>query len=173
MNPGPAGAPRRRRRFPFFSLLAICELVAYIAVARWIGLGWAILATLVTSMLGMSLMRYFGAKAIRAYQADQAAGRPPGDHIVDGTISFLGAVGLLLPGFISDVIGLLCVLPPTRALLRPVARRLLESRLGSGGAQNLFGPRRVRTEAGVPDEAPSGEVIEGEVIDAREKDEGP
>ena len=172
MNPGPGPGPRRRR-FPFLSVLAIAELVVYIVVARWIGLGWAILATLGTSMLGMSLMRYFGAKAIRAYQADQAAGRPPGDHIVDGSISFIGAVGLLLPGFISDVIGLLCVLPPTRALLRPLARKVLESRMGSGGAQNLFGPRRVRTEAGVPDEAASGEVIEGEVIDPSRKDEGP
>ncbi|MEV0644403.1 FxsA family protein [Phytomonospora sp. NPDC050363] len=159
------------------TILGIAELVAYVAVVQWIGLGWAILATLGTSMVGMSLMRYFGAKAIRAYQADQAAGRPPGPQIVDGTIAFLGAVGLMLPGFVSDVIGLLCVLPPTRALLRPVARRLLESRMGSGSAQNMFGPRRVRTEAGMPEQAPTGEVIEGDVIEGEvidpDDDKGP
>ena len=175
MNPQPAP---RRRRFPFGAVLAVAELVVYILVGRWLGPGWTILLTLGTSFVGLSLMRYFGAKAIRAYAADQQAGRPPGPGIVDGSIAFVGAVGLLLPGFISDVIGLLCVLPPTRALLRPVARRLLESRMSSGTAQTVFGPRRVRTTTGRAPQAPAdGEVIEGEVIEAPPhgpgRDEGP
>ncbi|GLZ78869.1 membrane protein [Actinorhabdospora filicis] len=173
------GPVRRRRRFPFGSLLVICELVVYILVARWIGIGWTILLTLVTGFAGASLMRYFGAKAFRAYAEDAREGRPPGRTIVDGTIAFVGAIGLLVPGFISDVLGLLCVFPPTRALLRPLAERLLASRLPSGQMGAMFGPRRVRTEAGMPDESGphdviDGEVLEGEIVDGpREDNEGP
>lgn len=172
---------RRRRRFPFGSVLVIAELAVYVWAGYEFGLGWVILATLVSSFIGGSLARYFGAKAFRAYAEDMREGRPPGRTIVDGTIAFVGAIGLLLPGFISDVIGLLCVLPPTRALLRPLAEKLLASRLPSGQMGAMFGPRRVRTESGMPDESAShdvidGEVLEGDIVDEREhpkRDEGP
>jgi UPF0716 protein FxsA len=79
----------------------------------------------------------------------------------------VGGTLLVTPGFLSDVVGVLCLLPPTRALLRPVLTRFVARRLGLTGVGSGFGSRgatphrRTFREAEVLD----GEVIDGEVID--------
>jgi UPF0716 protein FxsA len=78
----------------------------------------------------------------------------------------VGGVLLLTPGFLSDIVGVLCLLPPTRAVLRPRLTRLVASRLGLGA---VAGGRRSETRR-----RPSyGDVIDGEVVDAPAQREGP
>src|SRR5204863_210597 len=79
-----------------------------------IGLGWTLLLMLATSALGGWLLKREGRKAWRAFQAEAQSGRPPGRQATDGVLVVLGGLFMLLPGFVSDAIGLLMIAPPTR-----------------------------------------------------------
>jgi UPF0716 protein FxsA len=161
-----------------FVLLAIAEIVVFILVAKAIGLLWAILIALVTSAIGMWLLRREGARGWRRFRSAVNDGRPPGREGVDGVVGLLGALLLLSPGFIGDAIGLLLLAPPVRAAARAGVRRAAESRISPSVAGQVFGPRFVRAKRGhapttVPPVTPeppppsSGppRAIEGEIVD--------
>ncbi|HYT10898.1 MAG TPA: FxsA family protein [Mycobacteriales bacterium] len=142
------------------ALLAV-EVATVALVSSWIGLGWTLLLLLLTSLVGGWLVRREGGRAWRAFSAAVAEGRPPGREALDGVLILLGGLLVLLPGFVSDVLGLLCLLPPTRRLL---GRALVAWALSRGRSTVL----RVRSTRGaaVPPypRGPSGEVvIEGEI----------
>src|SRR5699024_8366991 len=94
---------------------------------------------------------------VRALQRAVESGRLPGDEVTDAILVMVGGFLLVLPGFLSDVLGLLLVLPFTR----PAARRLLHVVVAHQAVklQTAAGPgvRRDRSSAG-------GQVIEGEVV---------
>ena len=150
-----------------FALVPIVEITVLISVGRSIGVGPTLVLLLVVSILGAALVKREGAKAWRSFQGALAAGRPPAKEVADGAMLLIGGTLLLTPGFVTDVVGTLLVLPPTRALLRRrvtsfVARRLVTRTLGrptSGMSAGWAGPehRRPPTQ--------TGRVVEGEVVD--------
>jgi UPF0716 protein FxsA len=157
-------------------IVPIIEIAALIGVGQVIGLGWTLVLMLATSVLGGWLLRRQGGRAWRAFRADVNAGRPPGPAATDGLVILIGGIFMLVPGFVSDVIGLVLLLPPTRLLLRGLVAHQVAARLSPHAATSLFGPRRVRARTGdvhtgpaTPDGAspagPPGEAIEGEIID--------
>lgn len=127
-----------------FVILAIAEIVVFVLLAKAIGLAWAILIAIVTSAIGLVLLRREGSRGWRRFRTAVAEGRPPGREGVDGAVGLLGAVLLLTPGFISDAVGLLLLAPPIRAAARAGARRAAESRISPTVAGQVFGPRLVR-----------------------------
>jgi UPF0716 protein FxsA len=163
-------------------VLAVVEIAVLIAIAQAIGLGWTILLVLATSALGGWLLRREGARAWRHFRADVAEGRPPGNAATDGVLVFIGGILMLVPGFVTAVVGALLLIPPTRRLGRALVVRLFGNRISAATATSLFGPRRVRVKYGAPQHrepdpaapAPSvtshvrdTEPIEGEIIDPR------
>ncbi|HZB47637.1 MAG TPA: FxsA family protein, partial [Mycobacteriales bacterium] len=98
-------------------LLLAVEVAVVALVSSWLGFGWTLLLLLATTLLGGWLVRREGARAWRSFSAAVAEGRPPGRTALDGVLILLGGLLVLLPGFVSDVLGLLCLLPPTRRLL--------------------------------------------------------
>lgn len=166
LSPGARRLSYRTRLVAAVYLLA--ELAVVIALAYVIGLGLTILAALGTSVIGAVLVRAIGMKAIRQYRDAVSQQTPPGETVVSGTIGIVGAVLLCLPGFISDLIGLLCVLPPTRFVLRPLVIRLLAKHVDSPSYSRWFGPRVVQAKWGAPKPSTASaddEVIDGEVLD--------
>lgn len=156
------------RRFGPFAF-GVIELIALVMVANWIGLGWALLLLLGTSVLGVALLRIEGFRAWTALRAAAADGRMSDDpdgaaaesaRMADTGARILSGVLLTFPGFVSDLIGLILLIPPIR---RGVGRRL------SAAAFRTFPGRRPggRTGAGPggTDGVQHGVVIEGEVID--------
>jgi UPF0716 protein FxsA len=146
---------------------ALAEVAVYVLLASWIGLGWTILATLATSALGWALLAKQGTKALGELRQRAEERRAPGRALGDAGLVALGGLLMVLPGFIGDLLGLLCLLPGTRALPRTLIARGVASRLPDA----MRGPvrvRSVRTEpvAG-PQEpfraGPATRVIEGEV----------
>src|SRR5438874_9582765 len=95
--------------------LAILEIVAFVLVANWIGIGWTILLVLATSLLGGWLLRREGLRAWRAFREVAESGRPPGAEVSRGLLGLGGAMLLAVPGFITDLVGLALLLPPVRA----------------------------------------------------------
>ncbi|MGO4598351.1 FxsA family protein [Terrabacter sp. 2RAF25] len=171
------GAPRARKvRLTRLALVAlmvlpIIEIVVVVAVGQAIG-GWPTFLLLVaTSLLGAWLIRREGAKAWRALEQAVRSGRMPAREIADGVVVLVGGSLLLAPGFVSDVLGLLLVLPFTR----PVARSMLAaviSRRMIAQTERFTGPT-VTGQPGWDQQTPQGprrssssdEVVEGEIID--------
>ena len=108
-------------------LAPIIEIAVLVAVGRTIGLGWTILALLLLTVLGTWLMRREGSRAWKALREASQTGRMPSRELADGALVLIGGAFLLLPGFVSDAIGLFFVLPFTRVF----ARRLLEAFIAS------------------------------------------
>jgi len=144
-------------------LLPIAEIAVLIAVGREIGPWWTILLMLGTSVLGGWLLRHEGLRAWRAFQADVEARRPPGRAAIDGVLVVLGGIFMLVPGFVSDIVGLLLILPPTRALFRGMVQNGLARRVSPMAGAGMFGPNRVRARTGRPT-ADAGPTVAGDPV---------
>lgn len=144
-----------------FIVVPAIEIYVLIQVGQVIGVGWTIALLLADAVLGTWLFKREGRRAWRALSEALAAPRVPAKEVADGALVVLGGAFLLTPGFVTDVVGVLCLLPPTRALLRRaltgvVARRLL------GPARPVRG-RRTAPHPGYP-----GRVIDGDVVEPPE-----
>lgn len=141
-----------------FVLVQILEVWLLIRVGQAIG-GWQTLGLLVLdSLLGAALLRHEGRRAWRAFRQALEERRMPGREAADGALVIVGGTLLITPGFLSDVVGVLCLLPPTRAVLR---------RLVLGRALQRFGPstgRPHRGSAAYRRTPASDGVIEGEIV---------
>jgi UPF0716 protein FxsA len=101
-----------------FIVVPIAELALLIQVGSWIGF-WPTLALLVLdAVLGSMLMRSQGRRAWRRFNEAIAEGRAPAREALDGVLVIFGGALLLTPGFITDIFGLLFLIPPTRVLVR-------------------------------------------------------
>jgi UPF0716 protein FxsA len=174
-----APGARRRRLRPtrvaavLLLLVPILEIMVMIAVGQAIGGWWTFLLVIATSALGAWLITREGARAWRALGQALREGRMPARELADGVVVLVGGTLLLIPGFITDVAGLLLVLPFTR----PVARALLASVIGRHlvAQVEVFGSTTTVTDrpAWEQQEPPRGpqrsesssEVVEGEIID--------
>jgi UPF0716 protein FxsA len=101
-----------------FIAVPIAELAVIIQVGQAIGLWWTIALLIADSVLGSMLMRSQGRAAWRRFSEAVAARRVPAREVADGVLIIFGGALLLTPGFITDLFGLLFLLPPTRALIR-------------------------------------------------------
>lgn len=142
-------------------LLAIAEIAAFVLVGSWIGYGWALLAVLAASFVGMMLLRREGMRAWRGFIAAANAGQHPGERVIDGIVGLGAGLLLSLPGFVTTIAGLVLLLPPARSVARRGVQRWTERRVSSAVAGDLFGPRRVTVHRGAPD---TDDAIEGEIV---------
>jgi len=117
-----------------FILVPIAELYVIIQVGEAIGVLPTIALLIADSVLGSLLMRAQGRAAWRRFNAAIAEGRVPTREVLDGVLVIAGGLALLTPGFLSDVVGLLFLLPPTRALIRRFALANVATRMAAGGA---------------------------------------
>ncbi len=134
-----------------FIIVPIAELAVIIQVGQQIGVLWTIAILIADSILGSVLMRSQGRAAWRRFNVALQAGRPPAREVLDGVLVIFGGALLLTPGFITDIVGLLLLLPPTRAVVRRVlvhrfADRMIASaaRRGPGGFEPPPGRGRAR-----------------------------
>ena len=148
-----------------FIVMPIDELAIIIAVGREIGVGPTVLVLLADAVLGSLLARSQGRLAWRRFAEATQAGRPPAREVLDGALVVLGGALLLTPGFISDVAGILLLLPPTRA----VARRVLVKRLAHRMVVAMTAPRP--GQAPGPGPGPRGHAdVEGTAVDLDRKE---
>jgi UPF0716 protein FxsA len=96
----------------------VVEVFAFIEVGRAIGWLLAVLLLLGTSVLGVWLLRIQGRSAIERVSLAVSERRAPARAAIEGALGSLGCVLLVIPGFVSDALGALLLLPPTRKLTR-------------------------------------------------------
>jgi UPF0716 protein FxsA len=99
-----------------------------IQVGQAIGALWTIAILIADSVIGARLLGWQGRAAWRRLREAIAAGRMPHRELLDGAMIVVGGTLLLTPGFITDVVGLLLLLPPTRAVIRRAAVRSISRR---------------------------------------------
>jgi UPF0716 protein FxsA len=125
-----------------FIVVPIVELWVIIEVGSLIGVWPTIALLLADALLGSLLLRHQGRGAWRRFNAAIAERRFPGREAADGVLIAVGGTLLLTPGFVTDVFGVILLVPPTRAIVRRLLRRIAARRLvivggpGAGG----FGP---------------------------------
>jgi UPF0716 protein FxsA len=142
----------------FVLLYLVVEIVAIVALGSVIGLGWTLLVLLAGSVLGLWLARREGLRAAQAIGDAVTNRRVPTAEVTDGMLVAAGGVLLFVPGLVTDVAGLLLLLPPTRSLVRGRLIRAAERR--APGLRTA----RIRER---------GPVVDGEVVDEPCPGDGP
>jgi len=130
-----------------FIVVPIAELYVIVQVGQLIGI-WPTLALLLAdALLGSFLLKHQGRGAWVRFNQALAERRFPGKEVVDGLLIVVGGTLLLTPGFLSDIVGLLLLIPPTRAIVRALLRRVTIGRFtivgmpGGGFPGSGPGPR--------------------------------
>ena len=101
-----------------FILVPIAELYVIIQVGQAIGALPTIAILIADSILGSMLLKSQGRTVWRRFQETMQAGRVPHREVFDGVLVIFGGAFLITPGFLTDIIGVLLLLPPTRAVFR-------------------------------------------------------
>jgi|LGVE01.1.fsa_nt_gb UPF0716 protein FxsA len=111
--------------FFLFVAVPIIEIGLFIQVGGFLGL-WTTLAIVVlTALVGTALMRAQGMAALQKLQTSIESGGNPADPIANGAFILIAGLLLLTPGFFTDTVGLLLLVPPVRqSLIRTVAAQL-------------------------------------------------
>jgi len=128
-----------------FIVVPIVELYVIIQIGSLIGVWPTIALLLADAILGSMLLRHQGRGAWRRFNAALAEGRFPGREVADGLLIAIGGTLLLTPGFVTDIVGLIFLIPPTRAIVRHLMRGYVGRRfmvLGTPGGFGSTGPGR-------------------------------
>jgi UPF0716 protein FxsA len=142
-----------------FILVPIAELYVIIKVGGAIGVLPTLALLLADAVLGSMLLRHQGRAAWIRFNRALAEGRLPHKEVFDGVLVIIGGTLLLTPGFLTDILGLILLIPPTRAVVRAMSARWVRRRMAMGGGATIFtfgaGPRpRRRPATGGPGRPP-------------------
>jgi UPF0716 protein FxsA len=124
-----------RFMFALFIIVPIIEMVVLIQVGQEIGALWTIALVLITAFIGINLLRYQGLATLSRANWRIQAGEIPAQEILEGILLAVGGALLLTPGFVTDAVGFLLLLPLSRQLM---ASRLM-GRFKSFASKNTQG----------------------------------
>jgi len=133
-----------------FLVVPIVELAVIIQVGQVLGVAPTLALLIVMSVLGAWLMKREGLGVIRRAKQQASSGRVPGKEVADGFLIVLGGALMLTPGFVTDGVGIALLLPPVRAVVRPVLLAQLQAR-ALGATTGGSGRRRGGGRSGVID----------------------
>ena len=117
-----------------FVVLPILELFVFVQVAGWIGFLPAVALIVAFSVGGAWLVKYEGIGVLRRAQQQLDQGELPATELVNGLLLLVAGALMVVPGFLTDIAGLLLLLPPTRALVRLLLMRRFEKRRSAAGS---------------------------------------
>jgi UPF0716 protein FxsA len=136
-----------------FVIVPLVEIWTILQVGQAVGPWWTIALLVLDSIIGSWLIRREGGRAWQALQQALNSGRMPARELADGALILIGGTLMLSPGFVTDAVGILLIVPLTRPVARRLLTRVVERRLLSGRNGRRPGP-----PAGGP-------VVRGDVID--------
>lgn len=107
---------------PFLDAVLLAIVVTQYDPLSWVGM---IALVVLTGLVGMLLVRAEGRRTLRKTQRSLAAGTPPTNQLLDGALLIAAGAFLLTPGLVTDLIGFLLVVPPTRIPIRMALKRFV------------------------------------------------
>jgi UPF0716 protein FxsA len=146
-----------------FTVVPVVELYLLITIGQSLGAELTIGLVLVTGLLGATLAKREGARVLRNWQESMARGQMPKEGVVSSLLVLVGGVLLVTPGVVTDVTGLLLLVPWTRRWVADIVRTRLEARmqvhtLGPDPSMFAEGPFEARP--------PEGAVIDVDIVEA-------
>ncbi|MEV4162224.1 FxsA family protein [Nonomuraea dietziae] len=154
--------------FLAFLVVPVLEIWLLIQVGSVIG-GWATVGLLLAdSLLGAWIVRREGRRAWRSLQSALQTGRMPDRELADGGLILVGGALLLTPGFVTDILGFLCVLPFTRPFMRRLGSWFFAKRVKAMAAASPYAhlgvPFQRADDAGTAPAPGTSKVVHGEVL---------
>ena len=120
-----------------FIVLPLLELYVILeVVGPWLEWYGTVALLVVDSILGSLLLRAQGRTVWRRFNTVLAEGRVPHREVIDGVLIVFGGAFLITPGFITDILGLILLIPPTRAVVRRLVARRLGNRIAVSVAEH-------------------------------------
>lgn len=116
--------------FAIFALVALIEMATFFWVESRIGLGWALGLALLTAIIGSMLVRRAGIAVLGAIRTKWSEGRLPGRELTHGAAILVSGAFLISPGFITDTLGFLLLVPAVRDLIHRMVSTRISSRVG-------------------------------------------
>ena len=107
---------------PFLDAVILAIVVSQTTYIGWVGM---VLLVVLTGLVGMLMVRAEGRRTIRKMQRSLAAGKPPTNELLDGGLLIAAGAFLLTPGLVTDIIGFLLIVPPTRIPIRAGLKRFI------------------------------------------------
>ncbi len=148
----------------WFLLLPILEIVGFIQVGDWIGAGPTIGLLLLSAVIGVLLIRHRGLASLSRVQGAALQGDAALSGLLDGVCVVIAGILLIIPGFLSDLLALVLLIPP----LRRVMGRWLVGRLAAGNAFQVFGSTGFsQTPGGFPPRSGAGSGPAGQPFRAQ------
>lgn len=124
----------------FLLVVPLVELAVIVQVAEEVGVLETLALLILVSVAGAWLLKQQGLATWRSLQETTARGAMPTKEVADGALILFGGALLLTPGFVTDAVGLLLLIPPTRALVKNAFRKMLGAwALGRAGAAGKVG----------------------------------
>ncbi len=149
-----------------FIIIPLVELYVIIAVGEEIGALWTVILVLLTAVIGVNLLRFQGMSTLMRAQRNMAQGTIPAMEMAEGIALAVAGVLLITPGFITDSIGFLLLLPGSRqAIIRYImAKSTVYSSFGGQSTQWQSGYQSPPPGPETPEikRARTGRTIEGE-----------
>jgi UPF0716 protein FxsA len=147
-----------------FVVVPLLEIFVLIQVGQVIGPWWTILLLIADSILGTWLIRREGGRAWTALRTALNGGQMPAKELADGALILIGGTLMLSPGFVTDLFGIVLILPFTRPFARRALTGVVTRRLMGAGVA-AYMPRTGPGNQQRPHQDPDGPVVEGEVVD--------
>ncbi|MGW4895119.1 FxsA family membrane protein [Kitasatospora sp. NPDC004240] len=164
VRPAPRG--KLRRALPLLlTAWLVLEIWLLVQVGSWLGGFTVVLLLLAGALIGGSLIKRAGLRALSA-AIDQSRDPKPQQAQTGTSMTVLAGLLLIVPGFLSDVLALTLLFPPTRALWRAAGRRFARKALRSAsavGADPFADAMRLQEQLRI--HKPDGKVIQGEVVE--------
>ena len=101
--------------FPIFVVVTLAEIYVLVSVGQAIGGLSTVLLVIITAFIGSSLLRQQGWSTMAKAQQSMAEGRAPAIEMLEGVVILVSGILLLTPGFITDILGLLGLMPWSRS----------------------------------------------------------
>ena len=135
-------------------LIPVIEIAVFIYVGQAIGVWKVIGLVFLSAIIGAMLLRYQSLSVLKKINRDIRQGQTPEVGLVDGVLIVIGALLLIIPGFVTDAIGLLLMIPFVRGAVRHAVRSRITVTSFRTRRPHGRGPRQGRSEDGVVDLSP-------------------
>lgn len=116
----------------------VIEIIILLLSGKVIGFWPTLFALILMGIAGAYLAKKQGLETLRRAQAQMNAGQLPGNEMINGLCIMIGGILLVLPGFITDLAGLLLILPPTRKLCKPLLMRWITKKINKNKNKGII-----------------------------------
>lgn len=159
--------------FLLFAIMPIIEIALLIKVGGIIG-GWNTVAiVLLTAFIGAYFVKREGLQTMQTAQEKMQRGEMPGKELVDGLMLAVAGVLMVTPGFITDIFGILLVLPGTRHVIARFVSKHMQMRVVTAGGFQQQSPFAGQQSPFEQPRGDNGDVFEGQYTDKSEPDDKP